>query len=158
MPHDQDWFIRERSEALATVLLTSRDDIRVHSQREVDQGADLFVELKDPGEQVSTKLFVVQVRGTTSNPKVWMRSVKQLFKSSSYYHLPACVFVIDVRDNNNAQYAWLAEPQVEGESATLNFFEEGTFRPLNEQAVDDIVGLVQQWYAAMPRVAVAHSK
>ena len=64
------WFVTERSEALASLLLTSRNDVRVRSKQERDDGADCLVEL-DTGEALSTRLFFVPVKGTTSsNPAV----------------------------------------------------------------------------------------
>src|SRR5579885_2948909 len=94
----EPWFVVERSEALAGLLLTSRDDVRVQKERKRDDGVDFLVAI-NTGEQLSTRLFVVQVKGTTSsNPNDWMQSVKQLFKGGgSLVFLPACVFVVNVR-------------------------------------------------------------
>ncbi len=155
MPKENDWFVRERSEALASLLLTSRSDVVVRNERERDDGADLIVELKEEGQLLSTKLFVVQVRGTVSDKKQWMKSIKPLFKAGPYY-LPTCVFVIDVRDNK-AEYAWLAEPKVADRTASLTFVDLGEFHPLDEQAVDLIVHRVQQWYDVLPRPALSQA-
>ena len=147
----ESWFVAERSEALAGLLLTSRSDVRVRSERKLDDGVDFFVEI-NTGEALSTRVFVVQVRGTTSsNPDDWMRTVKPLFKTGgSTIYLPACVFVVNVRDNR-ACYAWLAEPSVEPNGATLRFSESGTFHDLDEAAVGRIVDRVKAWYDALPK-------
>src|SRR5688572_28886297 len=109
MPDDRNWFIHERSDALASLLLSSRPDLTVQREREQDDGVDFFVALKEPDNTVSTKVFVVQVKGTLStDPKEWTESVKQLFKKDkSAIYLPACVFVVNVR-SNDAAYAWVA--------------------------------------------------
>lgn len=151
MPADnREWFIRERSEALASLFLTSRKDVHVRSEEGRDNGADLFVELQE-GNSPAPKVFVVQVRGTLSSDKAqWMQSAEQLFKAGPSY-LPVCVFMINVRDNN-AEYAWLAEPQVdEKNSARLTFFDHGDFHKLDSNAVDQIINRVKQWYDVIPR-------
>jgi hypothetical protein len=147
---NEPWFVAERSEALAGVLLTSRKDVRVRVERKHDGGLDFLVEI-DTGNPLSTQLFVVQVKGTTSSdPNDWMENVQQLFRGpGSSIYLPVCVFVVNVRDNK-ALYAWVAEPQVEAKGATLRFHESGTFHPLDSAAVGDIIDRVKAWYHVLP--------
>jgi hypothetical protein len=140
----------ERSEALAGVLLTSRQDVRIRDERKHDSGLEFLVEIYT-GDHLSTRLFVVEVKGTTSsNPNDWMQNVKQLFRGrGSPIYLPVCVFVVNVR-KNKAFYAWVAEPQVEAKGATLRFHETGTFHPLDPAAVSDIIDRVKAWYDVLP--------
>src|SRR5205807_2620076 len=100
-----------------------------------DDGVDFVVGIHT-GEPLSTRLFVVQVKGTTSsNPNDWMQNVKQLFKGGGNgVYLPACVFVVNVRDNQS-QYAWVAEPVVEAGGAKLLFHQGGKFQGLDEAVV-----------------------
>ncbi|MCI0702277.1 MAG: DUF4365 domain-containing protein [Planctomycetia bacterium] len=146
----EPWFVADRSEALAGLLLTSRNDVRVRSEQKQDDGADFFLEI-NKGEDLSTRLFVVQVKGTASTDQTdWTKTAKQLFRpAGSQIYLPACVFVINVRDNR-AAYAWLAEPLVQEKSAKLQFHETGSFHDLNESAVNEIVDRVNAWYDALP--------
>jgi hypothetical protein len=68
-----------RSEALAGVLLTSRKDLSVRSERKHDDGLDFLVEI-DTDDPLSTQRFVVQVKGTLSSDlNEWMQDVKPLF-------------------------------------------------------------------------------
>jgi hypothetical protein len=147
---DEPWFVAERSEALAGVLLTSREDVRVRGERKRDRGLDFLVEI-DAGDPLSTQLFVVQVKGTTSSdPNDWMPGVEPLFRGrGGPISLPVCVVVVNVRENQ-AFYAWVAEPQIEAKGATLRFHETGRFRPLDAAAVSDIVDRVKAWYQALP--------
>lgn len=151
----EPWFVAERSEALAGLLLTSRDNVRVQKERKLDDGVDFLVGIST-GEQLSTRLFVVQVKGTTSsNPNDWMQNVKQLFKrGGSPVFLPACVFVVNVRDNRS-QYAWVAEPVVEASGAKLVFHEDGQFQGLDTSTVTEIVERVKSWYDALPKEVVS---
>src|SRR5438876_8738801 len=97
----EPWFVVERSEALAGLLLTSRDDVRIQKESKRDDGVDFLVGI-NTGERLSTRLFVVQVKGTTSsNPNDWMQNVKNLFKGGGLVFLPACVFVVNVRENRS---------------------------------------------------------
>ena len=143
---NKPWFVAERSEALAGVLLTSRKDVRVRNERQHASGLDFLVEI-DTGDPLSTKLFVVEVMGTTSSdPNDWMQDVQQLFRGpGSPIYMPACVFVANVRENK-AFYAWVAELQVEAKGATLRFHETSTFLPLDPAAVSDIIDRVKAWY------------
>jgi hypothetical protein len=78
-----------------------------------------------------------------------MQDVKPLFRGpGSPIYLPVCVFVVNVRENN-AFYAWVAEPQVEAKGATLRFHETGTFHPLDPAAVSDIIDQVKAWYQVL---------
>jgi hypothetical protein len=145
------WFMVDRSEALAGLLLTSRDDVRVQNEHKRDDGVNFLVAI-NTGEPLSTRLFVVQLKGTTSSiASDWMPNVKQLFKGgSSLVYLPACVFVVNVRDNRS-QYAWIAEPVVEAQAAKLVFHEDGQFQGLDTSTVTEIVERVKAWYDALPK-------
>ena len=147
---NEPWFVAERSEALAGVLLTSRKDVRVRDERKHESGLDFLVEI-ETGDPLSTQLFVVQVKGaTSSDPNDWMQNVEPLFRGrGGPISLPMCVFVVNVRENK-AFYAWVAEPQVEAKGATLRFHETGTFHPLDPAAVSDIIDRVKAWYQALP--------
>lgn len=145
------WFVTERSEALARVWLTNRPDVHVRSQRRLDDRLLLYVEI-GIGDPLSAQHFVVQVKGTLSaDPTVWMEHVKQLFPGpGSQVYLPACVFVVNVRETT-AWYAWVAEPQVGENSRTLHIPSPPAFHPLDAAAVDEIVDRVKAYYQALPR-------
>jgi len=147
----ETWFIAERSEALAGLLLTSRSDVRVRDARQREDGVEFFVEINS-GEALSTRVFVVQVVGTmSSDASDWMQNVEQLFSSDgNAIYLPTCVFAVNVRDNQSS-YAWLAEPCVESQKATLRLTEQGDFHKLDFTAVGQIVDRVKAWYDALPR-------
>src|SRR5437870_5007300 len=132
MAEEKDpWFVLERSEALAAFLLTNQEGVEVMFQRKKDDGVDLVVGL-DSRTSPPTRLFVVQVKGTVSaNPTDWMQNVKQLFRAGGgQLYLPTCVFVVNVRDNK-VLYAWIAEPTVEPNRATLKIHQAPTFHELN---------------------------
>ena len=151
----EPWFVAERSEAIAGLLLTSREDVSVRHEKRGDRGVDFVIDVDGNGP-LPSQPFVVQVKGTTSSdPKDWMLGVKQLFSGSngaSYY--PACVFVINVKDDT-AFYAWSAEPFREKNGNKLEFHEEGDFLPLDKAAVGHIIDRVRDFYRAMPKKPVS---
>jgi hypothetical protein len=146
----EPWFVIERSEALAGLLLTSRADVSVQKKYERDDGVDFLVAV-DTGEKPPTRLFVVQVKGTTSSDHgEWMRAVNHLFRGSgNLAYIPACVFVVNVRENST-WYAWVAEPTVAPKGPTLQF-HQADFHVLDSTAVAEIIGRVKTWYDALPK-------
>jgi hypothetical protein len=63
------------------------------------------VALKEAENVPTTKLFVVQVKGTlSSDQREWTENVKQLYKQGGAFYLPVCVFLVNVR-KNDAAYA-----------------------------------------------------
>ncbi len=105
-----------------------------------------------PERSPPTRLFIAEVKGTTSSDfGEWMRTVKKLFGGQEkLVYLPTCVFVVNVRDNN-AWYAWVAEPTVEPEGPTLQFHQAGDFHGLDDAAVTEIISRVKAWYEALPK-------
>jgi hypothetical protein len=145
------WFVGERSEALAGLLLTSRKDVIVLSEEKQDDGVDFLAAVSE-GEALPTRLFIVQVKGTISSDQaVWVGGVKHVFQpDNSRIFIPVCVFVVNVRENR-ALYAWSAEPTIEDEKAKLKFPLTPTFHHLDQKAVDEIVNRVKEWYDIVPR-------
>ena len=90
------------------------------------------------------------MKGTTSSDEgQWVENVKQLYTRGAFY-LPTCVFIINVRSNETA-YAWVAEQQIEDNSAKLSLDQQPHFHALDRNAVDHIVNRVREWYDAIPR-------
>jgi serine/threonine protein kinase len=150
-PAKTPWFVAERSEARAGLLLTARADVRVSCEQRLDDGADFAVEV-NPGNASAPEVFEVLARGTLSaDPRDWLRSVEPLFPADGHaggrLSRPACVFVINVRDGR-AGYAWLAEPLVEAAGATLRSHPKVVFADLDATAVHAIVDRVKAWYDA----------
>ncbi len=149
---NEPWFVAERSEALAGVLLTSRKDVCIRDERKHDGGLEFLNEIRTD-DPLSTQLFAVQVRGTTlSDPNDWMQNVQPLFRGpGSPIYLPVCVFVVNVRDNK-VFYAWVAEPQVEGQRRhACGSTRRVLFQPLDAAAISDIIDRVKAWYDVLPK-------
>jgi Domain of unknown function (DUF4365) len=144
------WFVSERSEALAGLLLTSQQDVRVQKKYPHDDGVDFLVDI-NTGQAQSTRPFVVLVKGTTSsNPTDWEQVIQPFFNANDQQmYLPVCIFVVDVRNNNTAFYAWVAEPVVNPVGGILLFHSTPTFHRLDTAVTAEIVNRVKAWYNAL---------
>lgn len=152
MPNAPDpWFVTERSEALAGLLLTARSDVRILKKTQLDDRLVFHVSI-GTGDPTSARLFIAQVKGTmVADPSEWATIVEPWFSHPDQpVWLPMCVIVVDVRENN-AVYSWLAEPRVEDDTAVLKSSLSPAFQPLDAAAVNAIVDQVKSWYAALPR-------
>lgn len=142
---------------MAALLLTNQKGTEIVFQRKRDDGVDLFVGV-DGLTSPSTRLFVVQVKGTvSSDPTDWMRNVQTLFRGGSEHpYLPTCVVVVDIRDNK-AQYAWIAEPiaRPDGDGAILRIHPIAAFHELDDAAVTAIVRRVKAYYDVTPKQLLA---
>jgi len=156
--NNETWFLSQRSEALAGLVLMSRNDLEVRSEQKVDTGADFLVNIRQDNGR-AMRLFTVQVRGTvSSDTSEWMKTLKELLTvEGGQVFLPTCVFIINVR-SNQPFYRWVAEPVIENEEAKLRIGEPGDFEPLTRSVVDGIVGSVNRWYDAIPRQLMAAKK
>ncbi len=144
------WFVIERSQALAALLLTNQKSVDIVFQRKKDDGVNFGVAIV--GENtLPTQMFIVQVKGTLSaSESDWLQGVNQLFLTGGgQLYLPTCVFVVNVR-TNAAVYAWIAEPTAEANGATLRLHQSPTFHVLNDEAVTEIVCQVKAYYDVMP--------
>jgi hypothetical protein len=150
----EPWYVTERSEALAGVLLTSRSDVRIWKKTQLDDRL-LFHVAIDMGDPVAsaTQLFVVQVKGTQSaDQNEWAKDADRFFRiPSNVLHLPVCVWVVNVRENK-AYFAWVAEPETTERGVKLRFHTTGTFLPLDSAAVGEIIDRVKNWYAVLSGV------
>ena len=150
----EPWYVTERSEALAGVLLTSRSDVRIWKKTQLDDRLVLHVAIGN-SSQVSPQLFVVQVKGTlSSDPDEWAATVEPWFLDPNEANwLPSCVFVVNVRETK-AFFAWLAEPQVDDVVGLRASSRKVRFYPLDTAAVDQIVDQVKAYYQALSKQLV----
>ena len=148
----EPWYVTERSEAFASILLSRRTDVHIWKKTQLDDRLVLHVAVNN-GSAVSPQLFVVQVKGTMSaDPDEWAAKVEPWFLDPNEANwLPSCVFVVNVRENQSF-YAWLAEPVItDGESGLKSSSREVHFYPLDTSAVNQIVDQVKAWYAALQK-------
>jgi len=129
MQTEQPWYIGLRSEALAIVSLTRRDDLLVsQQQKDKDTGLDLLVKITKDGNYTG-RIFGVQVKATVSSSELIQDDDIFRLKNQEYNNLkvfrdlpfPVCLFFFTL-DNDKGYYRWILEPIIhEGNNMSLKF-------------------------------------
>src|SRR5436309_387823 len=148
----QDWFIAERTRALALMHLTRRDDLVVTETRGPDIGLDYVVSIsKEDGEQ-SLRQFGVVLCGTKSpvtedQLNKTLRPTMQAFQRTGQFPYPVCLLYFSM-DDDQGYYTWVAEPAVMADGPRLIMHAKAHCRKLDREALDAIVASVHHWYEA----------
>jgi hypothetical protein len=147
MNNKQPWFVTERALALASLCLTSRQDVVVqvpHKKRNIDLLAEV---IHDGGS--NGRYFGVQVGGRvdlTSPSDIDSSRPKKNTHAS--YSIPLCAFVFDVR-SNDGYFRWILEPLVTEDEPKLGEHANADWRPLNDDAIRRITSKVNAYYDAL---------
>ena len=144
------WFLDTRSEAIASLLLTSRPDVHIVEQKKAeDSGIDILVNVSNESGRWE-RLFGVQVKGTLSDDRTeWKKYAHDFYHHGSRLpFLPACAFIVNVK-SRLASYIWLAKPVVEAKIPRLEFGPRDELHDLEKKSIDEIVTRVQEWYNAV---------
>jgi hypothetical protein len=147
----QQRFIAERVRALAVIYLTRREDLIVTDATD-GFGVDLWVTL-NLDEKEGHRKFGVELRGartavTVNNAdKVLYNSMQRMLRYGPF-PFPVVLFFFTM-EKNEGWYTWAAEPVVSS-SGEFEIVQHGTAfsRPLNSDAIDEIVEAVDRWYDA----------
>ncbi len=147
----QQRFIAERVHALAVVYLTRREDLIVMDEA-ADIGIDLWVTLNLEKKEGHRK-FGVELRGVRTAvtadqaDKVLKPSMQNMLRHGPF-PFPVVLFFFTM-ENNEGWYTWAAEPVVSSDG-TFELVQHGnaSCRPLNSEAIDEIIESVDRWYDA----------
>lgn len=160
MSERPEWFIEQRTRAMALMHLTRRDDLAI---AEPDRdGQTLYVTLARGKGQPSFRTFAVFLRGdrAAASKEELERSLRPSFRSmlrSGEYPYPVCVWHFGMA-GDQAHHCWLAEPDVADGAPRLIMHDAPHCLPLDRAALDEIVSRVDAWYDAFfDRVAVRAS-
>lgn len=153
----EQWIFEERTQQLAIVHLTRRDDLVVTAAAE-GYGIDLLVTICQDGVRTG-RLFGVQLQGyasltvtangsldtyTLNTPPVKTATPTEL-------PFPLCLFLFAM-NNDVGYYRWLLEPVlVVGQSPKLLREPQPHFKRLTRSSLDQIVQQVNIWYDAQHR-------
>jgi hypothetical protein len=114
MPIEQPWYVAERGESLATVLLTRVSGVRVE-KADRTLGLDLVVLVQLAGRS-STSRFGVEVKSTLRS-KEWVRldgsipkkMLNPVLKNADRFLLPIALMIMNVR-SQDAWFTWIKSP------------------------------------------------
>jgi hypothetical protein len=149
MTKQEPWFIEERGEAFAKLVLTEHHEVKVQSYAGTDMAIDLLVEILKDGKS-TLRFFGVQLVGYLDLPDVHdadERVLSHFGRDPSEAMLPICAFVIGVRKPDGI-FRWVVEPVVENGRALLHRDGEGNWHPLDETGVGRLITQVNAWYDA----------
>jgi hypothetical protein len=147
----QQRFIAERVRTLAVVYLTRRSDLSITEETDC-VGVDLWVMLNLEDKEGHRK-FGVKLRGVWTGVtadhanKVLYPSMQGMLRYGPF-PFPVVLFFFTM-ENNEGWYTWAAEPVVpSGGNFEVVQHGEAACRPLNTEAIDEIVEAVDRWYDA----------
>jgi hypothetical protein len=150
-------FIAHRTEALARVFLTRRQDITVLSFEE--RHLDLFASIEPrPADPVrgfmgfgvirwgTDRVLPTEAAATQYANTRWRAETKKE-KERTVYFLPVLLLLFSMEDDQG-YYAWVTEPCVgEGDGfPKLKVVEQLDCTGLERGSLDDIVSRVKEWY------------
>jgi hypothetical protein len=147
----QTRLIAERVRALATILLTRREDVSIHEVTE-DFGLDLIATINHE-EKPGLRQFGVELRGvwakvTAEHANAVLKPSMQQILRYGPFPFPVALFFYTM-ENGEGWYTWVSEPHISSDgSFELRLHGEASCRPLDDEAVDEMVGQVDAWYDA----------
>jgi hypothetical protein len=147
----QEWYVAERTRALAMVHLTRRDDLVV-SKAVPGIGLEFIVCISKVKGDPSVRQFGVFLRGmknavTEAQLDKTLCPTMQSFPRKGQFPYPVCLFHFSM-DGDQGYYTWVAEPAVTAEGPRLQMHEASHCQRLDRAALDEIVEKVDRWYDA----------
>jgi hypothetical protein len=147
----QEYFVAERARITALVYLTRREDLIV-TEETADRAVDLWVTLNTEGKEGHRK-FGVELKGAWAAVapgrinKALQPSMQQMLRYKPF-PFPVVLFFFTMEDNKG-WYTWVAEPVVSSDgNFELVQHSVASCRPLDAEAIDEIVAAVDRWYDA----------
>ncbi len=139
------WYVNERAEQFAIILLTRLKSLQV-SRMAQDTGIDLQVSI-DP-HQSAGRLFGIQIKAAkklstlvNSNGMVKKDLASRLGESVRDYPFPVGLLVVDVVADN-ARFGWILKPEFDRILFTGHIHTDIVTTDLMERAVAE----VRSWY------------
>jgi len=142
-------FTEMRARALTNVLLSGREDLLVQDLNGADYGIDYLVTLlsEKPGvRQFAVELKATHAPVTVSTANKVLKPALQRMARYGPFPYPTVLFYFTMMESQG-WYTWVSEPvSHEYGTMTLEMQEEADCRPLNENALDQIISCVNLWY------------
>ncbi len=153
----KELFLADRVRAMATVILTRRDDLTITETKQ-STGLDFHVYI-DREDKLMRLAFGVLLRGVTSpvtadQANEVLKPTMGQFRGMRKFTYPVCLFFFTMRDEQ-AFFSWLAEPVLTDDGPKLVHHEQAHCVNLTGELLDQIVGRVVNWYDAVEAVLIA---
>lgn len=153
MDAEQPWYVGQRAEALAYLLLTSRPDLLVPREFGDSGEQDYVVELSQDAGGRAGRQFGVVVKGTTGlqssdDARDWLDAHRRQLEERQEATFPVCLLLFSV-DNHRGFFCWLLEPQIIDGRAKLAVASRPAIHGLTPHTLDDLVHAVGRWFDAL---------
>ena len=153
----KELFIADRVQALATVVLTRRDDLVVTETKQ-STGLDyhVFVDREDKPMRLAFGVFLrgVSAPVTAGHANEVLGPTVGQFQGMRKFTYPVCLFFFTMREEQ-AFFSWLAEPRVTEAGPKLVHHDRANCVPLTDDLLDQVVEQVVSWYDAVETVLIA---
>jgi hypothetical protein len=152
MSNQTEILAAERARALAIILLTNREDLRIIEPKAGDPVIHFLVEIdKSPRAALRTFGVVWDAQIPPSTDVQANRALKPILERLAgviEYTFPVCLFYFTMQDDR-ARYTWVAEPVVGADDRPdLVIRRDARCSPLDPEAINAIVVRVEAWYDA----------
>jgi hypothetical protein len=150
--HQREIFIAKRARALAMMLLTRREDLRIE-EVQGDFGLDYIVRFHTEGKE-GLREFGIELKGawaaaTKEQADKALRPSMRQMKTYGPFLRPVCLFFFTM-ENDGAWYTWVAEPiESEDGKPLLRSCDEPDCQQLDRRALNNITERVDWWYDAI---------
>jgi hypothetical protein len=150
MAKEELWYVSQRSEALAIVYLTRRDDFTVTKAPNPETGLDLLVTIgaqdSPSGRLLGVVLQPLLSRDLPEECGEMVRLPRSPVPSFvADLPFPVCCFRFVV-DRDYGYYCWLMEPIVGVGAPSLVVGASGDFKRLTNGALEGLALAVNAWY------------
>jgi len=156
------WFVAERSRALALMYLSHRKDLVITEQKGADIGLDFIVYVVKESESPSLRQFGIALGGTAGPASAEqldkaLRPTMQSFQRIGQFPYPVGLLHFTMQDDQG-YWTWVAEPAVSKDAPQLLIHSEPHAQRIDRGLLDRIVERVDRWYDAFyARIAVKAS-
>jgi hypothetical protein len=153
----KELFLADRVRALATVVLTRREDLTLVETKQ-STGLDLHVYI-DREDKPMRLAFGVLLRGvpssmTPENANKVLGPTMGQFQGLRKFTYPVCLFFFTMRDDR-AFFSWLAEPVLTDGAPKLVHHAKPNCVELTDDLLGQVVERIVGWYDAVEAVLIA---
>ena len=152
----KEHFIADRVRALATIILTRRDDLTIAETKQ-STGLDYHVYI-DREDKPMRLAFGVLLRGvstpmTPENANKVLGPTMGHFQGLRKFTYPVCLFFFTMRDEK-AYFSWLAEPVLTDAGPKLVHHDKANCVELTDELLEQVVEGVVNWYDAVETLLI----
>ena len=151
MASPRNWFVEQRAEDLAIVLLT-RFPVSVTREVNGGRGLNLRVTVDPPGVHE----FGVEIKGSMQirnlvdqHHRVLPQAIRGFRSMLKDCPFPVAIMVFDVKTDNGF-FGWLLAPVISESQAGLTEVDPVSVEPATDDAISRALSQIREWYRARP--------